>query len=351
MNLLAHYEAAIAEGRIEDDSLQRQILTNLQQLANELVRTNRWFKRRTSITGLYLYGPVGAGKTLVMDLFYQTIPLENKSRFHFHHFMQQVDAQLRSLQGLKDPLKTIAADLAKKNRLLCLDEFLVYDIADAMILAQLLKELFSRKVTLVATSNTPPDQLYLKGLQRARFLPAIDLITTHCQIMTLGDKRDYRLGKAPSVQAYLYPLNEATANKMSAQFDAIAPKAETQSTITVQTREVVCKKVSQDAVWFDFDVICNLPRSQLDYLEIADRFNIVFVSGVPIFSSQDTVKVILFMHFIDVMYDQGVRVILSAQAPPDKLYPQGSLYAEFQRIVSRLFDMQSLDYLNRNARF
>ncbi|GGI89003.1 cell division protein ZapE [Legionella impletisoli] len=347
MNLLADYEAAIAEGLIEHDPIQRLILAKLQQIANEVLRSSRWFKRSKPIKGLYLYGPVGAGKTFVMDLFYNALPLKQKTRFHFHHFMQQVDAQLRSLQGLKDPLKKIASDLAKKSRVLCLDEFLVYDIADAMILAQLLKALFSHQVILVATSNTPPDQLYLKGLQRARFLPAIDLIKQHCDVMALGDKRDYRLGRVSSIDAYLCPLNEVTEKKMNDQFHEIAPKAEEHSTITVQTREIRCKKISDEAVWFEFNVICNLPRSQLDYLEIADRFNTIFVSGIPTLSSQDMVKVILLMHFIDVMYDNGIRVIISAEAPPDELYQQGPLHAEFQRTVSRLFEMQSFDYLNR----
>lgn len=346
MSIKLAYEEAVIKGVIENDPLQTDVIHYLDDIASELNSfKNRWFNRFL-VKGLYLYGPVGAGKTFLMDLFYQHAAVKKKLRFHFHHFMQQVDAQLRVLQGQKDPLKKIASDLAKKATLLCLDEFLVYDIADAMILVQLLEELYNHKVVLVATSNTAPDNLYSKGLQRARFLPAIELIKRHCEVIALNDQRDYRLGRTKALKAYLFPLDSAVEQALIEQFEALEPNTTiSQSELVVQKRKIQCIKLGKQSVWFDFNVICNLPRSQLDYLEIADRFRTVFVSNIPIFSPADTIKAILFMHFIDVMYDKGIRVIISAEVPADEIYTKGTLYNEFQRTVSRLQEMQSVDYL------
>ncbi|AHE66095.1 putative ATPase [Legionella oakridgensis ATCC 33761 = DSM 21215] len=307
-------------------------------------------RTKKTLQGIYLYGPVGGGKTYLMDLFYQGVGIQQKSRFHFHHFMQQVDAQLRRLQGHKDPLRNIAANLAKSTRLLCLDEFFVHDIADAMILAELLQALFNHGVILVATSNTEPDNLYLNGLQRARFLPAIELIKSHCQVLALMENRDYRLGRALLEETYLYPLNDSTNQTLHRQFEAISSEVISEGKLTIQNRCIPFVKCSEHAVWFVFDVICNLPRSQLDYLEIAERFDTVFVSKIPRLTRDDTVRAILLMHFIDVMYDKGVRVIFSAEVPAEQLYTEGAIRHDFQRTLSRLEEMQSSDYLRRHTR-
>ncbi len=345
-SLVGCYEAAIANKEIHDDANQRKILTIFQQVADALESSRHtWFKQKESVKGFYLHGSVGGGKTFLMDLFYQAVQEPHKQRIHFHQFMQQVDGYLRQLQGQSDPLKKIAKIIAKKARLLCLDEFLVQDIATAMILAELLQYLFAEGIVLGVTSNTPPDDLYLNGLQRIRFLPAIALIHEHCWILKHEASHDYRLGRAPLEKAYLYPLNEETANLMLAQFKSVSKNAVNKAVIKIQGREIPTIKCGDNEVWFDFEVICYLPRSQLDYLEIGDRFHTIFVSNVPVLTVKDTVRALLLTHFIDVMYDKHVRVVLSAAAPIEALYVEGELYRAFQRTKSRLAEIQSLDYL------
>lgn len=353
MTLIEHYDAAIARDEINNDLAQRDVIAHLQRVIDELGASQySWLKwwHKNQVKGLYLYGPVGVGKTYLGDLFYQYVPEPKKSRFHFHQFMQQVDAQLRRLQGQKDPLRRIAAHIAKTTRLLCFDEFMVYDVADAMILAELLQALFAHGVVLVATSNTRPDDLYLKGPQRDRFVPAITLIKQHCDVLALAEHSDYRLGRAPLEQAYLYPLNKTAEKELTQQFAAIAPNAKEGIELTVQNRGIPCVKCCERAVWFKFDIICNLPRSQLDYLEIADRFHTVFVSGIPELTVNDTVRVILLMHFIDVMYDRGIQLVISAAVAIEQLYTKGEMYNAFQRTLSRLEEMHSEDYIRRHQR-
>ena len=355
MKLIEQYDSAIARGEITSDPLQRDVVSLLQGVADEIAATPRhsWFKlgRKKPVLGLYLHGPVGVGKTYLVDLFYQHVDEKQKSRFHFHQFMQQIDAQLRQIQGQKDPLLRIAAKLAKKTRLLCFDEFLVYDVADAMILSELIKALFAHDIILVATSNTAPDDLYLNGVQRDRFLPVIDLIKEHCHVFVLTDYCDYRLGRAPLHQAYVYPLDDAAKRCLTSQFATISNSGLTENVLlSVQNREIFCVKCSQHAVWFTFDVICNLPRSQLDYLEIADRFDTVFVSEIPILTQDNTTQALLLMNFIDVLYDRGIRLVVSAAVPIDQLYVTGEIRPRFQRTLSRMEEMQSKDYLHRHQR-
>jgi cell division protein ZapE len=351
MTLLDDYGQKVALGEIEDDKAQRQVIAELQRVVDELAALKAsWFsfKRKQPVQGLYLYGPVGVGKTYLVDLFYQHVPETAKARFHFHHFMQQVDAELRRLQGHKDPLLVIAARLAKSIRLLCFDEFLVHDVADAMILSELLQALLSVDIVLVGTSNTSPDELYKDGVQRDRFVPAIELIKAHCQVISLNERRDYRLGREPLALAYLYPLNSSSAEDLSRQFSARVLNPVEGGALTIQQRPVPCVKHGARTVWFHFDDICNLPRSQLDYLEIADRFDTVFVSDIPVLTTNDTVRAILLIHFIDVMYDRGIEIFLSAAVPIQELYVAGAMVQEFQRTKSRLEEMQSEDYLRRH---
>ena len=353
MKLMEEYDKAVARADSRDDPAQRFIVKYMQRVADGLaVPRHPWYKgwRKQEVLGLYLYGPVGVGKTYLGDLFFQHVDERYKSRFHFHHFMQQIDAQLRRLQGQKDPLRRIAADLAKTTRLLCFDEFMVYDVADAMILAELLQALFAHNVVLVATSNIPPDDLYLNGPQRDRFLPAIELIKTHCQIVSVPKHADYRLGRPLLQQAYLYPLDDKAERELTQQFKAISGESVEGVELTVQNRLIPCVKCSDRAVWFKFDVICNLPRSQLDYLELAERFDTVFISDIPILTTDDTVRVILLIHFIDVMYDRGIRLVFSAAATIKQLYLSGEKFTSFQRTLSRLEEMQSEDYVRRHQR-
>lgn len=354
MILIAEYEKAIACGDIQDDPLQRQVLVSMQRLANDLKLKKRfWLRpwRKCSTLGLYLYGPVGVGKTYLMDLLYQSIDETQKARFHFHHFMQQIDAQLRRLQGHKNPLRYIVANLAKKIRVLCFDEFLIYDVAYAMILGELLQALFEKEIILVVTANTCPDDLYLNGVRRERFLPAIDLIKAHCEVVYLNDKNDYRLGRKPSFDAYLCPLGAATDQALATHFTALLHEGQEvteMGTLSVQNRDIAFIKRSDRVIWFDFKVICTIPRSQLDYLELAERFDTVFVSNIPRLAENDTIYVLLWIHFIDVLYDRGIHLIISAAVPLEQLYVSGEMSQEFKRTRSRLEEMQSADYLKRH---
>lgn len=351
MSLLTHYEAAIARGEIQDDSNQRDVLVQMQALADALQSPKSWFWwKNKAPKGIYLYGSVGVGKTYLVDLLYQQIDEPKKARFHFHHFMQQIDLKLRQKQGQKDPLRQIAKDLAKSTRLLCFDEFLVQDVAHAMILAQLLDALIGAGVILVISSNTHPFDLYLNGVHRERFLPAIALIHAHCDIVRLVEDKDYRCGRVPLSATYLFPLNEQTKQTMEQEFARLEANNVANGTLKVQNRDIPYLQCGLKAVWFDFAVLCNLPRSQLDYLELAQRFEIVFLSNIPRLTENHTAQVILFVYLIDVLYDIGVKLVLSAQTDVDTLYVKGEMQDTFKRTLSRLKEMQSADYLSRHPR-
>lgn len=353
MSLIDQYEAIVQRGDIDNDPIQRELLVHMQRLADELNQSEsswwHWWSQNT-IKGLYVYGPVGVGKTYLVDMFFEYVDEKKKARFHFHHFMQQIDVQLRRLQGQKDPLRQVAKEIAKSVRLLCFDEFLVHDVAYAMILAELLQALHAQGVILVVSSNTKPDDLYLNGVQRARFIPAIELIKKNCDVFFLNENRDYRLGREPLLEAYLYPLNEITEKKMQEQFRSLAHDIKENGYIFVQNRDIPYLRCDEKSIWFSFDVLCNLPRSQLDYLEIADKFDNVFISGIPRLTENHTAQTIMFIHFIDVMYDRGINVIISADVPAEELYIQGEMKETFQRTLSRLNEMQSVDYLGRHPR-
>ncbi|MBA3536804.1 MAG: AFG1 family ATPase [Tatlockia sp.] len=351
MTIIKAYEDAINRGDINDDASQRVVLNSMQRLMDKLSQPKpSWWqwRRKEEIHGIYLFGPVGVGKTYLMDLFYEQVKEPKKARFHFHHFMQQIDAQLRQCQGQKNPLRKIAADLAKSIRLLCFDEFFVHDVAYAMILSELLQALFANGIVLVVTSNTLPDQLYLKGVHRERFLPVITLLKTRCDLLSLIHQTDYRLGREPLLQTYLYPLDAKTEAILKEQFANLSKDSMENGFINVQNREVSYIKCSNRAIWFDFKVICNLPRSQLDYLEIADRFDTVFISSIPALTSEDTVFAIMLVHFIDVLYDRGIKLIISAATPLEHLYKEGEMMHDFKRTLSRLQEMQAADYLRRH---
>ncbi len=353
MNVITQYEAAIHRGEIDDDSLQRDILMHMQGLAERVKKSNSsWLYPliKPQIKGVYLYGPVGVGKTYLIDLFYDCLEEKKKARFHFHHFMQQVDAQLRRLQGQKNPLRKIAKELAKTTRVLCFDEFMVHDVAYAMILAELLQALIASGVILVISSNIPPDDLYRNGVHRKRFLPAITAIKEHCEVLHLNEQRDYRIGRAPLLDAYLFPLNEQTGLTMERQFLLFASEFKENGVITIQNREISYLKLAEKSIWFAFDILCNLPRSQLDYLELADRFDTIFLSNIPELTAKHTLQAIMFIHFIDVMYDRGINIIISAEVAVEQLYVEGEMKETFKRTLSRLLEMQSVDYLARHPK-
>jgi cell division protein ZapE len=351
MTLIEKYESAVLSNDIVDDESQRKIITSLQKITDDLETSTPWYKSSSSmhISGLYMVGRVGVGKTYLMDLFYNNLPEKKKARFHFHHFMQQVDKKLRELQGHADPLFELAKQLSKDIRVLCLDEFLVSDVAYAMILAQLLTAIFKHNIVLVITTNTLVDDLYQDGVGRERFLPAIDLLKENCRVACLTGNHDYRIGRGQDIKSYLFPLNNSTTNDLNAQFQQIVTDEIEQGEICVLNRPIAFVKSGEGAIWFEFDILCDVPRCQLDYLEIVMEYNTIFITNIPVLTAHDTIKVLLFMHFVDVAYDRGVRLFLSAEVSAESLYTSGELLQPFSRTVSRLEEMQSMDYLKRHT--
>ncbi len=302
--------------------------------------------RRQPQTGLYMWGGVGRGKTYLMDTFYGCLPFAQKRRLHFHRFMGDVHRARKAMGKGRDPLPRIARSWAEDCRVLCFDEFFVSDIADAMILSGLLQGLFQEGVTLVATSNIPPESLYKDGLQRARFLPAIDLLARHTRVLNVDGGTDYRLRFMEQAEIYHYPLDEAADRVLEDDFRHIAPEAgEAGATLVVEGRSIPTRRLADSAVWFEFEALCDGPRSQADYMEIARQFHTVVISNVPLFDPQREDQARRFISLVDEFYDRGVKLVISAQAAPEDLYRGKRLAFEFERTTSRLVEMQSHDYL------
>ncbi len=349
MTLQAAYEKHCSMGRVKRDELQIRLLAHFQKVLDDLAKQNSclgrlWYR---NVRGIYLYGPVGTGKTYLMDLFYEAAPVTGKARLHFHHFMQQVDAQLRRLQGQADPIRQIAKQIAAQSKLLCLDEFLVKDVAHAMILKELLQTLLDAGVVLVTTANTKPDHLYQHGVHRERFVPAINLLKQRCEVLEIVSNQDYRLGREHAPQSYLFPCNQKNLKLFELQFNNMGQQQANASLLTIQHRPIQAVAVLPGVVWFEFKVICQMPRCQLDYLELAERFHTVFLSQVPALAADDMAQVILFIHLIDVLYDRGIRLFMLADVAIQQLYQQGPMLKEFNRTQSRLEEMQSSYYLNK----
>lgn len=298
--------------------------------------------------GIYLWGPVGRGKTWLMDLFFQSLPFPERRRRHFHRFMHDVHAELNTLRNRDEPLEIIAEHLACHTRILCFDELFVADIADAMILAGLFAGLFRRGVTLVATSNVPPRELYANGLQRQRFLPAIDLLERHTKVLAVDGARDYRLRQLTQAGTYLDCADPGSEQRLRALFADLAQHADSSDgTLEINGRSIPVVRQSDSVVWFDFEALCAGPRSQEDYIEIARLYSAVVLSGVPRLDSTHADEARRFIALIDELYDRRVKLVISAIGPPQTLYRGERLRSEFQRTVSRLVEMQSAEYLAR----
>ncbi len=303
--------------------------------------------------GLYLWGGVGRGKTFLMDSFYESLPFEQKMRVHFHRFMRRVHGDLDWLKGQVNPLDKVAESIASEARVICFDEFFVSDITDAMILARLLDGLFKRGVTLVTTSNIVPDLLYRDGLQRQRFFPAIALLNHHCLVVNVDGGTDYRLRALEQAALYYTPLGDPADQSLEATFNslvAVEGEIRCHVDLLIEGRIIPARKVAEDIVWFDFEAICEGPRSQNDYIEVAKEFHSVVVAGVPIFSAANNDAARRFINLVDEFYDRSVKLIVSAAAPLHQLYSGGRLGFEFQRTESRLLEMQSREYLARPHR-
>jgi cell division protein ZapE len=298
------------------------------------------------VPGLYLWGSVGRGKTFLMDLFAASLPHGVVLRRHYHRFMGEVHERLRELGARQNPLVDVAAGLAARCRVLCLDEFLVNDIGDAMILANLLDALFERGVSLVTTSNTAPANLYHGGLQRARFLPAIALIQRHCHVIEMDSPRDWRLRALAQAPVYHTPPGPEAERALARIFASQAQgEVERHVEITVNGRPIRARQRAEGVLWFDFDALCDGPRAVADYIALAKAGPAIIVSNVPQFSiySEDPAK--RFVQLVDEFYDRRVKLVLSAAAPITELYDGERLRAEFGRTESRLIEMQSEAYL------
>lgn len=346
MTPLEHYQQAITRAEFKSNALQEQVMLALQHIYDELLTPKKLFKKH-NVKGLYLWGGVGIGKTWLMDTFYQCLPIP-KLRMHFHRFMQHVHHELRSLQGQADPLKKVAKHLAKQARVICLDEFLVNDITDAMLLANLLDALFNEGITLITTTNIAPDDLYHNGLQRNNFLPAIALIKKHLQVWHLQSMIDYRLRDLTATGTYFFPLNADAELFMQQHFQHLTHDYPIQvEPLTIADRKVKILGAASDVVWFDFHDICHVPRSQMDYLEIAKDYSTVLVSNVPQITAHQDNTARYLINLVDVFYDARVKLILSAAVAIDDLYPTGRFSFEFDRTRSRLLEMQSRAYLHK----
>ncbi|MBT8136859.1 MAG: AFG1 family ATPase [Gammaproteobacteria bacterium] len=356
IGLVARYQRDLDERHFTEDSGQLGAIATLDELGARLAQHQPTsllenIRRRLSgpaapERGLYLWGGVGRGKTYLMDLFYELLPFAAKRRSHFHRFMQDIHAQLGALGETRDPLPQIAAGIAAKTRILCFDEFYVADIGDAMILGNLLAALFDNGVTLVATSNVAPHDLYHDGLQRQRFMPAIELLQKHTQVMEIGDGADYRLRVLQSAEIYHSPLDRQAAANLQHYMTALAPdQPRTEAVIEINGRDIATRQRADGVAWFDFDAICTAPRSAADYLEIARLFHTVLLSDIPILDESRDDDMRRFIGLVDVFYDHRVKLILSAAAPPDQLYVGERLAFECRRTRSRLTEMQTTDYL------
>ena len=302
------------------------------------------------VQGLYFWGGVGRGKTYLMDSFFDSLPFEMKMRAHFHRFMRRVHAELKSLKGKKNPLNMVADNIADEARVICFDEFFVSDIADAMLLGKLFELLFARQVTLVATSNVEPDELYSNGLQRQRFLPAIELLKQHTNIINVDSGIDYRLRSLEQAEFYHFPLGFAADKVLTEAFEVFCPllsEAVVDVKLEVESRQIQCRRLGKEVVWFDFNVICSTPRSQNDYIELSREFHAVLVSNVPVMGKKNEDQARRFINLVDEFYDRSVKLVLSAEVSLMLLYEDGALNFEFRRTRSRLLEMQSYEYLAR----
>jgi len=353
------YQLDLERPDFKPDAAQEDAVRRLQSLYDKLVeaeserhkamtKLRRKLKKgkEEPIKGLYFWGGVGRGKTYLMDTFFESLPFQRKMRVHFHRFMQRVHTELRALKGKKNPLELVAKKFADETRVICFDEFFVSDIGDAMILATLMEGLFSRGVTLVCTSNIVPDGLYKDGLQRARFLPAIALVKKYTDVVNVDGGVDYRLRTLEQAKLYYTPLGEEAEKHLQSCFDGLAVEAGKHSkSMEINGRKIPARAHADDVVWFDFTAVCDGPRSQNDYIELARQFHAIIVSNVPVLGGEKDDQARRFINMIDEFYDRNVKVIISAEAPITELYAGGRLSFEFERTESRLLEMQSKEYL------
>ncbi|KJG16691.1 cell division protein ZapE [Photobacterium angustum] len=361
MTPLEKYQLDLQKTDFFADPAQANAVSHLDNLYHRILAPKpepklsfiqRYFKSNSTqadivpVKGLYFWGGVGRGKTYLVDTFYDCLPLERKTRMHFHRFMHRVHHELKKLDGVENPLEHVADKFKQEIDIICFDEFFVSDITDAMILGTLLEALFKRGISLVATSNIPPPELYRNGLQRARFLPAIALIEQHCEIVNVDAGIDYRLRTLEQAEIYHYPLDECATENLKRYFEQLTSEPRNQQTmITINARQLMVQREADGVVQFSFNQLCQTSRSQNDYMEIAQIYHTVILSEVPQITEQEDDAARRFIAMVDEFYERNVTLIISAAVPLEQLYQQGRLTFEFKRCCSRLIEMQSHDYL------
>lgn len=358
MNVEEFYAQALAQRGYRTDEAQLRAVERLQRAYDEWVAfkarrstpIRRLINRPDVPRGVYMWGGVGRGKSFLMDSFYSVVPVVRKTRLHFHEFMRAVHLQLDELKGVANPLDQVALRIAKKYRLICFDEFHVSDIADAMILYNLLRALFDNGVSFIMTSNYHPDDLYPDGLHRDRMLPTIALLKERLDVMNIDAGVDYRSRALEQVQVYHVPLGAAADRALRHAFAGVAETADEDPRIRIESREIRALRRAGGVIWFDFATLCGGPRSQNDYLEIASRFHTVILSGIPAMSAARSSEARRFTWLVDVLYDHKVKLIMSAEVAPEELYTEGMLANEFHRTVSRIMEMQSREYMDAERR-
>jgi cell division protein ZapE len=358
MNVNEYYENELQTRGYQSDAAQLAAVERLQRCYDEWVvykaRRSNAFKKLIVHPdlprGIYMWGGVGRGKSFLMDSFFAVVPVQRKTRLHFHEFMREVHRELEELKGTADPLDELARRVAKRYRLICFDEFHVSDIADAMILYRLLDRLFGAGVQFVMTSNYDPDLLYPDGLHRDRLLPAIELIKSKLDVINVDAGTDYRKRTLSQVTAYHTPLGAAADKALRDDFAKLAAVPDESPILRIEKRELKALRKADGVVWFDFATLCGGPRSQNDYLELASRFHAVILSEVPKMSPRNASEARRFTWLIDVFYDHKVKLLMSAAVPAEELYVEGPMANEFARTVSRITEMQSKEYLESERR-
>ncbi len=356
LDVVSLYQQSLAKRGFVSDTAQWRAVERLQRLYDEWTaykaRRNSALKRMlvkpALPRGVFLWGGVGRGKSFLMDSFYLCVPLVRKRRVHFHHFMREIHRELHEAKGMPDPIAVVAARTAKRYRLICFDEFHVSDIADAMILGRFLDQVMERGVVFCMTSNYAPDQLYPHGLQRERFLPTIELIKSRMDVLEVDAGNDYRRRALEQVRVYHTPLGPAAEAALEAVFASLRDVEEETHPLDVEGRQIRYRKRAGGVVWFDFGVLCGGARSYTDYVDLTKRFHTVILSGIPRISAQNADSARRFTWLVDVFYDERIKLICSAETVPEELYADGAkgetASVEFSRTVSRLTEMQSIDY-------
>jgi cell division protein ZapE len=357
MSLLARYESLIDSGTFEPEEGQRKAVEVLQRIADGLEANEKKARSRLTgkilpfrrkhvlVPGLYLWGDVGRGKTWLMDQFFETVEIPNKLRLHFHRFMQMIHHELQANSSEVDPLRIIAAHMGKQCRLLCLDEFQVTDIGDTMLLRNLVEALYEQGITLVTTSNREPDELCQDWFQREQFQPAADLIRKNSSVMHLRSKIDFRFLHQTLGDIFYTPHDASVQQQMETRFRSLADgEIEEAKELEINKRPIRALMTSDNAAWFDFDTLCRGPRAASDYIQIAKRFPTVLLSAVPVLNEGLDSSARRFLNLVDELYDQRTLLIFSAQDKLENLYQGDTLAFEYQRVLSRLHEMQSPGY-------